>query len=65
MHDCGSQSPRKIVETIKSEASNEVEQQAAKSPGGEAIPLFCRAERPSQHTDKKNIADKKKLQLVT
>jgi hypothetical protein len=33
----------------------------AKSPGGEAIPLFCRAERPSQHTDKKNIADKKKL----
>ena len=42
-----------------------VKQLAAKSPGGEAIPLFCRAERPSQHTDKKNIADKKKLQLVT
>lgn len=36
-----------------------VKQLAAKSPGGEAIPLFCRAERPSQHTDKKNIADKK------
>lgn len=31
-----------------------------KSPGGESIPQFCRAERPSQHTDKKNISDKKK-----
>lgn len=39
-----------------------VKQLAAKSPGGELIPLFCRAEPPSQSTDKKNIADKKKLQ---